>query len=586
MRRRRPATAALTGALLAVLLAGCGLPIEAGVHEPGPVAADQVEPGPIQVLPPGPRPDAGAREIVLGFLGAQSNPDDGHAIARQFLGPQVRDSWADGGAVVVFDPGSLRVEVDPVDDLAVLVRASVLARIAADGSYQAVLDPAQLEETYRLRKDEVGQLRLAEVPPGLRLTTADAARSFRPHDVYYLASSEPQSTGARLVPDRVFLPAVADPAGSLVRRLLVGPSDPLRGAVATALPAGGTLVRPVTSVDGVVTVDLSAPVEALDPRQRQRLSAQLVWTLRGAGPAFGALRLLVEGRPLEVPGVGPMQDRTAWSSYSPDGLLARTSAVFVQDRRLRSVDGSLAAGEASDGRLPVDTVAVSPDSGQLALVSHTPSGDELRTGPSAGPFPAPILVRPALNSLSWGGGDQGLWAVEPGADPQVTIVRNASPRQVLSVPYTRPPGAGGLSVLKVSRDGARVAATFGEAGARGLYIGRVEWSPVGPQILGWRAVARSLGDVSDVAWETGTSVVVLAPLTTTSRLPVRVEIDGSQIEPVRALGLDGEPVSLAAAPGQPLVVATVLRGKPVVLVEDGGLFRLQPGTGAAPAYPG
>lgn len=586
--RRRVAPA--LPVLVALLLAGCGLPVESGVRAADPVAPESVERGDIQVLPPGPRADAGAREIVLGFLGAQASPDDRHALAREFLAPEVREEWDDTGSVLVYDPATLEVAPDPTDASLVVVEADTVATIESDGGY--LLDDGAHEDVYRLAPpDAEGQLRLVGVPSGLRLTPAGASRSLRPSEVFFLAPAVDAAPTERLVPDRVFLP-VTDTAGALVQRLLEGPSSALRGAVDTAVPADTTLRRPVTVSDGVVTVDLAGPVGALAPAARRQLSAQLVWTLQTALPAVPSLRLLVDGRPFEVPGVDAVQDRDDWPTFDPVGVTAGTAVQYVEERRLRRLGSTPTRSDVTDGRLPVDAVVTSPASGRLGVLTEaaeTGAVDVVRVGPPTGPFEQ-VLALPAVRSLSWGSGGRGLWvlagAADSAADSRVLLVPDAPAGSPVEVPYVPPGRAGPLTTLRISRDGARAAAVFGEGTDSRLYVGRIEPGDGVPRLAGLRPVAPGLSDVADVAWESGTSLVVLAPLGTPNRLPVRVAVDGSEVEPVRTLGLDGEPETVAAAPDRPLVVGAVLAGRPVLLVEDGGLFRLQAGTGRAPAYPG
>jgi hypothetical protein len=581
----------LPGALLAVLaLSACGLPVEQGVRSADPVAPEPVERGDIQVLPPGPVPGAGPRDVVLGFLGAQTSADDGHALAREFLAEASQD-WDDASGAVVYDPSTLEVAVDPEDERLVRVRADTVATIAADGSYS--LDEGSQEEAYLLTADPAGELRLAEVPSGLRLTPAGASRAFRPREVFFLGLPDVPRVSDRLVPDRVFLPA-SDEVDALVRRLLAGPSSALRGAVASAVPEGTELRAPVqlSESDGVVTVDLTAAAASAGAQQRRQLSAQLFWTLQAALPTASSLRLLVDGRPLDVPDAGPLQDRADWAAFDPGGA-APGGALYVEERRVRRLDGALVASEITDGRLAVDVAVASPASSRVAVITRdedpATGTDVVRAGPAAGPF-EPLVSLPRIRSLSWGSGERGLWIVAAQADPAqgsvVQLLPGGPGAPAVPVVYVSPADAGPLVALRISRDDARVAAVFGEGVERRLYVGRVEPAEPGLRLAGLRAVAPALTDVADVAWETGTSLVVLAPLGTPNRLPVRVAVDGSEVEPVRALGLDGEPETVAAAPGRPLVVGAVLAGRPVLLVEEGGLFRLQADTGSAPTYPG
>lgn len=572
MRRLAAATALL-------LLTGCGLSVESGVQRPGPVSADDGEVGTVEFRPPGPADDAGPRDLVQGFLDAQASPADDHGVARQYLMEPLRSTWVDDGVVEIFDPQSVEVEVP--DESRVLVRARVVGEVLADGDF--VLRPGALEDVYRLGRDEQGRLRLTDVPSGLRLPPQALVSSFEPYDVYFLRPSESPRPAGQLVPDRAFLPVAPTPedlARALVVRLLAGPSEALETAVTTAVPPGSG-VRSVELDGGVVTVDLSGTPPD-DVAVRRQLSAQLVWTLQEALPAAPAVRVLVEGRPLEVPDVGQEQDRADWLAFDPAGSAGRAAALYVDGARLQRTDGTPARSAVTDGSLPVDAVAVSPSTGQLALLRRgaDPAGDVVLVGPPPGPF-MPVLVAPAVRSLSWGSGERGLYVVA-GAGPRLLRVPLGG-GEAVEVPITAPAGAGPLASVRVSRDDARVAAVFGRGEERRLHVGKMAVAPL--RVSGLRAIGPALVDVADVAWESGTSLVALARLDTPERLPVRIAVDGSEVEPIRTIGLVGDPQTVAAAPGRPLVVGSVLPGEQrVLLVDVGGRYDDRPG--GEPAYPG
>ena len=152
----------------------------------------------------------------------------------------------------------------------------------------------------------------------------------------------------------------------------------------------------------------------------------------------------------------------------------------------------------------------------------------------------------------------------------------------------RPEGAGPLAALRVSRDGARAALVFGIGEARRLYVGRIEPAGGRLRIAGVDPVAPALAGVTDVAWESGTSLAVLATSPGASQVVVwRVAVDGSTgPAAVQRPGLPGDAVALAAAPGRPLVVSALLDGVPRLYRDDDTLFRLEVEPGTAPAYPG
>ena len=573
---------AALGVLL--LLPACGLPVPDGVQSAGQVAAEREEPLALKVIPPGPLPGASPEEIVNGFLVAQRSPDDEHAVARQFLAPGTE--WDDEEGAVVYRSRRFTTD-DDSDPLTFSIRYDASARVEPTGAF--ALDDTPVTTAYTVARLESGEYRLTSVPRGLHLQSQDRERSFTAYDVYFLARAVDGAATARLVPDRVFLPVTAERAPSLVEALLRGATLPLRPSVATALPEGTALASPVTVADGVVTVDLTGQVRDLEQRDRQRLSAQLVWTLL---PTFNGVRLLAEGELLDVEGVDDVQTLEDWSEYDPTGIRPGAPLYYVQDRQLRSLDGAVPESEASSPRgFPVDEVAVSPVAGTLALLTRTPEGDEVRVGPQAGPFPPPVLRRPELGSLSWGPGDQGLWALARGEQPAVCLVPTVpdpSRTDPCDVSYERPEGAGPLAALRISRDGARAALVFGEGEAGRLYVGRVEPSGGRLSIAGVDPVAPSLAGVTDVAWESGTSLAVLATSPGASQVVVwRVAVDGSTgPSAVQRPGLPGDAVALAAAPGRPLVVSALLDGVPRLYRDDDTLFRLEAEPGTAPAYPG
>lgn len=578
-RRVRGAAVALL-----LLLTGCGLPLPSGVQSAGQVQP-QGEPAPVEVLPPGPEPGASPEQVLRGFLNAQGSPDDDHAVARQFLAPGVK--WDDEAGAVIYQLGSLRVQQDRADPRLLAVRVLKTAEISADGAFS--LGGGPISPPYEVERQPDGEFRLTKVPPGLLLTAAERNSSFDAYDIHFLARSADGSATARLVPDRVFLPVTADLAPALVDRLLSGASDALLGAVDSAAPPGtGAQVR---VVEGRVEVDLSEEVLALGTRERQRLAAQLVWTLV---PTFTGVRLLVAGEPFDVPGAGEVQDRSDWPEYDPLGVLEDDAVrlLYVRDGLVRSLAGPpLPPSDATraDGP-PVDEVAVSPAGGALALLSRGPAGDVLRVGPPGGPF-VEALAKRGLSSPTWGPGTQGVWVLEPGPRPLLWLVpgpgapAGARPQ---AVPYAQPVGAGPLSTVQVSRDGARVAMVFGSGTDGRLHVGRVEPAGGRFQVTGVEAVAPDLVAVTDVAWQTATSLVVLASQAGSDQplLLWTLAVDGSTgASPVRLPGVTGVPEALTAMPGQPLVVAARDEGQAVLFRERGGLMDRSE-SGRAPVYPG
>lgn len=575
MTRRSPARRALAGLLLVLLTACGGLPVPSGVRDAEGVGGDAPDVGGIVVVAPGPQPGMTALQLVQGFLYALSrSPQDDHRIARQFLAPDV-ECCDEGEEAVLYPVGGVNVSVQPDPSV---VRASFrsVGRILRDGSYR--LAATDVRDDFRV-VDVDGERRLAAVPRGLRLVVDDLERSFTPHDVHFLSSDADGSPSGRLVPDRVFLPAARESGQALVDALLTGPTRRLAPAVLSAAPAGTT--AEVDDAAGIVTVDLSAEAAALDVRGRQRLAAQLVWTLV---PTFAGVRLLVEGAPL-LPGEDPVQDEADWDVYDPSGPVDDAPLLYLQDRRLRSLDEGLVESAVTKGDLPVDGAALSLTGSDLAVRTRRAGGvDEVRTGPLGGPFGKPAVSGPGLTSLSWGPGAQGLWVLQTAAPAGVWLLPGDGQegRRPHRVPVQVPQGAGPLNALKVSRDGARMALVLGGR----LHVGRVE--PAGGR---WRVgdvalVSTELVGVTDVAWRSGTSLVALGAFEADGQLfPAEVAVDGSSSAVVQRPLVGAVAVEIAAAPRQPLVVAADVEGERRLYRDDDTLFRLL-GPGRSPFYPG
>lgn len=560
---------------LVVLASGCSLPLPRDVHEVGEVPAQLRPGGVLQVIPPGPRPDDTPAETVLGFLGAQASSEGRHAIARQFLVGSQRARWRDDAEVQVYDPDALTVTqlAGASGDRAVVrVTARVIAGVRADGSY-VVRPNVTITEDYALERTG-GQWLLADVPAGLRLTAADRQRSFAPFPIYYLGPAT-ADRGAGLVADHVFLPVGGDVATTLVTRMLMPPSSALAGSVSTAVPRGTSLQGKVgVSGAGIVTVDLIGMARVPTGTAAQQLSAQLVFTLRSLGASFRGLRLLVDGRPLVVPGEGDVQDAAKWESYEPDGLGPNPPYYFASARRLRASvvlpPGPATAGEPGQGgAVAVDAVAVTPDRIRVALLEGGPSGPvTVRIGPLRGPS-FPVAVRaPGLSSPTWGSGQHGLWLIRSGAQI-VRVDRGLRAVTVLGLPPGR------IDALSLSRDGVRIAVAV----AGRVYVGRIEVVNGVPRVVGLTLLAPALHGTVAVSWASSTELVALGVLTRSLQV-LRIAVDGSAVSTMNSAGLD--PTHVTASPEGVLVASS---GR--LYLSTGGAFRLvQSDASVAPAFPG
>ena len=555
---------ALAAAL--ALVTGCSLPLPSGVRGTDGVQAEPLSDGDVlQVQPPGPQTGQSPSQVVTGFLQAQANADDRHAIARSFLTPAAAEAWDDAVQVQVYDLGTQRIraaasEKGPGEQVTVTVAAQVTGLIGSDGRYS----PQDVTTTEEYRLDRVeGQWRLSSVPSGLRLTAADRARSYPPYTVFHVADTGDDAR-RRLVPERLFLASGPGLAQRLVERSLHRPS----GALADTVVDHSDLTLRSVSTDsaGVVRVDVGPDAQALSPVGRAGLSAQLVWSLRELGTTFSGLRLLSDGQPLLVPGEDDVQDDQAWSAYDPSGFGGAPPSLYVSRRKLVA-----SPGVALVDRGAVDEVALSPDGGQVALVEGAEGAvRSLRSGPTQAPELPVVLPRVRLASPSYGSGWRGLWFVR---DRREIALLPFSGRTPVVVPVTGGLPVGPVTALAVSRDGARIAVVIGER----LYVGIVAGPTGAPRVAELTALLPG-AVVTDAGWLSGTELALVGHVGGGAAQLLRLTIDGSGLDTLNTAGR--APEQLAASPGG------------IVFTSGGAVYSYtgriptRLGTGSAPAYPG
>jgi hypothetical protein len=558
----------------AAMLAGCAsIPTASTVRQGDEVLAGGQDDPFIRVLARPPVDGMSQRQIVAGFLEASASFDGNHEVARQYLAPEVRGSWDPASGTVVYDGSSVVFSEDPAANT-VAVRAPEVARISDRGEYAASGPNVALAADFALRLVD-DQWRIAAAPAGLALTTLDVSRAFRAYNLYFL-----DPTGSRLVPDQVFVP-VQQPgiATTLVRSVLLGPTPWLAPAVSTAVPPGTSLtVDSVPVEERVARVDLSA--EALDsaPEARERMSAQLVWTLAQL-PEVARVELTVNGVDLQVPGVANPQSRTSWPQYDPDGFPAggppgyaiRDGALVALGDPIEPVSGPLGSGNP-----PVSSAAVSQEGDRVAAVV---GGSRLVAGPVDAPVEVAGVAGAEVTSLSWDPLGTVWVAERRAAGSVISAVGVDGVARAVAAPEL---AGQQVSVVRLARDGCRAAVVAaGAGGGPGqLYLARVVRAADGALALeALRRVESSLVSVSDVAWRDADRIIALARDGRGVEQPFLVSGDGGAVRVTGSLpGL----TALAAAPGSPLLGATA-DGR---LWADNGTGWALIGPGQAPAYPG
>lgn len=466
------------------LLAAIGLAACAGVPDSGPVrvgdpvavAGSGLVDAAVREIPAGPQPGASPVLLVSGFLRAMVGSDDNYGVARSYLAAGT--GWSPERSISIYAEPS---HVVRVGRRTVVVTAHRLGVLGQRGAYRVA--PGSVHRRFELARRN-HEWRIVKLAAGILLSSDDASRLLQPANLYFLTPA-----GDRLVPQPV-LESPQDPglATTLMRGLVAGPGPYLAPGVRTAVPRGTALVGnvPVTD-DGVAEVDLSAGASQISSGQLLRMSAQIVWTLRQL-TSVSAVRLLVNGAPLEAPGVPTLQPIESWPQFDPAVPAATTRHLLVRAGKVAvAVNGAAPRPVTMTGRLDgaeARDVALSRDATRAAVVVSRPAGDELDVATVVGSgsklaLREGHLVVPATSRVS------GVaWAA---ADEIVTTVSGAGGRRfVVAV------GPDGYAVHELP-DGGLPSDVNAIAAAPGQHL--IASSPTGE----WQLVGRRWHRVSQPA---------------------------------------------------------------------------------------
>jgi hypothetical protein len=565
--RRRTAVRATAAALSLLALAGC-----AGVPAASPPRV--VESVPRGGIPDEPdvryqiTPEAGERpaDVVRDFLAAAGSPERQHGVARQYLTPRAAAAWQDGVGAVVLARQPYIEERD--DGREITIRADQVGRVDDAGSYL----PASQSYTYPFQLQQVsGEWRIDNPPGGVIVAVADFQTAYRRLNVYFLDQAE-----SRVVPDPRWFSAPPESLPNLLlHALLQGPSQALQPAVRTDLNAIALASNVVPDADRV-RVYLSG-LDRLGPQMRAAASAQIVWTLNQLG--VPGVQLFNEGQPLKLPGRDDVQHLRDWNSYDPDSLPVAASGYFIRNGAIWTTDGHALPGMSG---YHARAIGISADLTGIAVIASVGSDRGLYVGPVRGPLTR-RLVADTLTTPTWDAETGSVWTVRNGTEV-LQLSRRGTQNPVAADDLA---SLGTVSVLRLSRDGARVALVAGPPGNQKLYVGSVNRTG-GATIGGLTAITPDLHNVADVAWSLADTLIVLTRSGTSDAALHSVPIDGSVVETVTTSGLPGPPSTLAAAPKMP-----------VLAVAENGIWRLRDPqdvwtsvqregnlADSAPAYPG
>ncbi|SEF26939.1 Sporulation and spore germination [Amycolatopsis pretoriensis] len=535
----------LLAVLCLVLVAGCAnVPLES---QPVVVSGERQGQGSGDVVPD-PEKDIDPLTLVRGFIGATLKPGQNNAAARAYLDDQSRAAWRPNRSLTiiqntfgtVYDPAP---QPDP-NTLVVNVRGFDIGTLDQSSAFVPDYNAAALR--IKVRKQANGQWRITDPPPDLYATESDFSENYTAVPVNFYSEQS-----ATFVPDRRYV--VAKPQSGLPSRvvnlLVSGPSTSLAGSVKNLLAEPVEVDTNVKSLDdGTLVVALTGLSGAADDI-RNLIAAQIVLTLQYVTSA--RIRILADGAPL----VANHPDWRANELPAYDATLSprrELPGLMTVGGRVRSLDdGAPVGGPAGNGGYDVVSAAQSIDGKRLAVVEREGGGKVgLRIGDLGHDLASVGLSGTTLSRPTWRPGTGEVWTVVDQASIGRMVVNQNNQWTALSVNATDLIQQGGITELRFSRDGARVAAVVNSQ----LWVASVTGSGDSVALREPRLLQpNDLKEVVDVDWLAQDTLV--AATKSTSQPVVRVTVDGQRMDAFNSSNLTPQVHGVTAAPGRPIVVA-------------------------------
>lgn len=546
MRTKRALRVAIITVFALVLTACAGLPTDGAVN--AGLEVGRVDTGlDVTFLPDGPSPDASPEEIVAGFLEAGTSPANRWEIARQFLSPELSESWTPAAGVTIDAPGAARevssVVEEPAEVATVEVTLTPVASVDAVGTYRDSTG-GTAEAPYELARNDDGEWRITSAPDGIVLDEDSFTQVFRRYSLQYF-----DVDWQHLVPDPRWLPRGPTIATNITRALVGGsPSEWLAASVRTAFPTDVTLAVTSVPVTGqTADVTLSASAAAIDPVTLGRMRTQLERSLASAGVT--EVRFLVDGRELDGEAADVVLNRIDPTTFvlTEDAFGPIVGSGVTE---IAGVSGAvLGIGE------PIAAIDLAGDA--LSAAVQTESGPiyRVREGRLDAVDSRPGLIAPTQDTNDF------IWSVPAGLPEElVAWSPDGTPHPIVSA-WT---GASGISQLRIAPDGVRIAAVVSTSGQQWLALAAIVRNAEGiPVELGPVEPLRLLpGPARGLAWLGDDVVGVLVRDSETTQL-LEATVGGPDTVSV----VPADAVALAGANN--VSGARLMTGSGVVLLKRG-----------------
>lgn len=524
---------------LSLLLAGC-----ASVPTSGPVAhhtpqAASVDGG-VRVDPLPPSEGASQLLIVEGFLHAMSTYQPGYAVARQYLTDEASAQWHPEDGVQIYADGV------PLTDAGSSVRlvAQPVGQVDATGIYSAADDKADpIRQDFALVKNTEGQWRISKPPAGLLLSRYLFSTGFAEVNLHFL-----DSTGSVLVPDSRFFAGGDQAIEAAVTAELAGPSEWLKPAVQPIDTAGVSVESLDIDRTGLVKIVLGGTATTLNSTQRQRLLAELAFTLASFTQVTG-LSVSTEAGTWLDPAGRAVVTSASYSQLSPDnsgssGVLFAIEGADRKVRQIRNVNDATQSLEVVNGLTEPDALTANAAATELAAVRADrkvlevsrigeTKARKLRTG--AG------LLRPDY------GRNGELWSAAAASIRQLKVYRADAEVEIDTTAVPDLP----VAAMRLSPDGVRLAIVLKVGKATQVGLATIVRQGESLKLGSWRrlALSEATGVASDIGWTNSTGLAVLVTGDSGDSSVLKTTEDADTVTDLGP-GDAGQLVQLAVAPGR------------------------------------
>lgn len=516
-------------ALVALTLAACaGLPTSGGVN-PG-LPAGEVESGTdTTFFPAGPVVGASPETIVEGFIGAATSPAGGWAIAKQFFAtPEDADAWRPEASVTLDRSWTAREVTATINETrgqaSVQIVLTPVATVDSAGTYRlSTGSPAEVPP-YELVRTAEGEWRLVSAPDGIVMDAESFSQVFRRYAIQYF-----DQQWQHLVPDPRWFPRRDGIETVIARAVIDGAASTwLADAVTTAFPASISLGResvPVSPLDHVAEVELTAGALSLDATTLARMRTQLEESLKGTD--VSGVRFTVEGRPLEAGLVEIAPNRIDTTTF----VLAEAGFGAVVGEEVVPVPG--VSEVLAELESPVRAIDLAGDAQSAAVLT-----DEgvYRVGTLGA-----LLIDERADLLAPGiDAHDFIWSVPRTAPHELLIFTRAGEPVPLEGAW---PEATAISQLRLSPDGVRLAAVVTLGGREWLtFVAVIRDAQGTPVSLGpAENIMRLPGESRGVAWLGDNAVGVLTRDGDTQQL-IELTVGGPaavSVVPTETMGMAG-----------------------------------------------